>query len=584
MITAHRDRRVEHRAVVIAGVGPTGMTAALSLGRYGVDTLVLDRWEDVFPQPRAVHLDDEIYRILGDLGLADEFAAISHACRGLRLVDRNVETITTFDRDPGDTPHGFPKANMFDQPELEALMREAMKRCDSVEFRSGYEIVDIANMGDHVRVDYLDTASDERITVTADYVLGCDGANSVVRSSIGSKMREMGFEQRWLVVDISTPTDLQQWNGVHQLCDSQRAGTYMRIGANRYRWEFQLLYRESAADFQDIESLRPLIAPWLGHAPDADLELIRVTEYTFHARLADRWRDRRVFLLGDAAHQTPPFIGQGLGAGLRDARNLVWKLVAVMNGLLPDNALDTYQHEREPHAAAMIRNAVTVGWAMTGGGEKTAALRRKVFPILARMPGVNGMIVDSATPALKPSGFVRRSALAPRELAGSLFPNVIVDGGTRVDDVRVEGSRRFDAIAPHRFAFVTTVVPTESQRREIVRRGAVVVETPTASDMGRWLAGGRTAAAIVRPDRTVMATGKSLATLHTLVPLSVVPNVPERPTRGGSNEPHAAAPRAGSSLTSTVSATTRTPQATASTTTAQRRGGGRAAAGTPAPN
>ena len=186
----------------------------------------------------------------------------------------------SFPRDPGVKPNGFPPANMFDQPELEHILRDKMTSHKTVEFRGGIEITETANMRDHVRIKYVDIDSGESRCITADYVLGCDGANSTVRSSIGSTMTELGFAQRWLVIDVSTAADLQQWDGVHQLCDVDRAGTYMRIGTERYRWEFRLRDDESADDFTELDQVRPLIAPWLGTAHTPDLKLIRSIEYT----------------------------------------------------------------------------------------------------------------------------------------------------------------------------------------------------------------------------------------------------------------------------------------------------------------
>lgn len=499
-----------HHRVVIVGAGPTGMTAALLLGRYGVPCLVLDRWEDVYPQPRAVHLDDEVYRILGDVGLAEDFAAISRPGRGLRLCDRQIRTLAEFERDPDDRPHGYPQANMFDQPDLERLMRKHISNFECVQMRGNCEITDVQNLKDSVRVRYDSTEDGTSHWVTADYVLGCDGANSVVRAAIGSKMQDLGFAQRWLVVDIATEADLDQWDGVHQVCDSERSATYMRIGATRYRWEFRLHDDETMDAFTDLASIRPLIAPWLRSVDDPDMELIRCAEYTFRAQVVDRWRDRRVFLLGDAAHLTPPFIGQGMGAGLRDARNLVWKLVGVLDGHLLDSSLDSYEVERKAHAKHMIELAVAIGWAMTGGSRMTSVMRTNIAPALGYLPLVGAKVTASTTPSLARSEYVLRSPVPIRTLAGKLCPNAVLDDGTRLDD-----------LAPGRFLFVSSTPLTVEQRREVERRGAVVAEVAASSELGVWLRGGRAVAAIVRPDRTVMASGTSVPSLHTKVPTTV---------------------------------------------------------------
>lgn len=349
---------ITHVPVAVVGAGPTGMTAATLLAQHGIETVVLDRWPDVYPQPRAVHLDDEVYQILEQLGVAGGFAAISRPALGLQLVDEHHRVLARFRRDG--RRNGFPRANMFDQPELERLLRNNLSRYPKIRMRGGVEVVDLTP-GNPARL----TLADGEV-IECDYVLGCDGANSMVRARIGAAMQDLKFDQRWLVVDIATTADLQQWEGVHQVCSARRAATYMRIGATRYRWEFQLLPGESASDYPDLAALRPFIAPWVPNG--TELELVRVTEYTFRAQLADRWRRANVFLLGDAAHLTPPFIGQGMGAGLRDAMNLAGKLAAVINGDSDAEVLNSYERERKPHTLKMIRLALAVGRAMTTGG------------------------------------------------------------------------------------------------------------------------------------------------------------------------------------------------------------------------
>lgn len=248
--------------VVIVGAGPTGITAATLLAQYGVESMVLERWTDVYPQPRAVHLDDEIYRVIARLGIADEFAAISRPTQGLRLLDNRFNVLTEFHRNPARSLHGFPQANMFDQPELETLLRANLKRYAHAQLRGGAEVIEICDTNELLRVTFTDRSDGRVHHVDAEYVLGCDGANSMVRSHIGSTMADLNFQQRWLVVDVATECDLAQWDGVYQVCDPFRAATYMRIGQSRYRWEFQLRPGERTEDFNSISALRPLIAPW----------------------------------------------------------------------------------------------------------------------------------------------------------------------------------------------------------------------------------------------------------------------------------------------------------------------------------
>ena len=494
--------------VVIVGAGPTGVCAATLLAQYGVEALVLDRWHDVYPQPRAVHLDDEIYRIVAVLGIAAEFAAISRPALGLRLLDRRHRVLAEFHRDSARSVNGFPQSNMFDQPEFEALLRVNLARYPSVELRGDAEVTALTEIpGGGVRVTFTDRRDGRTHTVDAGYVLGCDGANSVVRGQIGSTTRDLKFEQRWLVVDVATDADLHQWEGVHQVCDPARAGTYMRIGETRYRWEFRLLAGEIAADFRTLAALRFLIEPWTAGVSDDRLDLLRVAEYTFRAQIADRWRRGNVFLLGDAAHLTPPFVGQGMGAGLRDAMNLAWKLAGVLNRTLTPDLLDTYERERKPHARQMIRLALGIGRAMTAGGEFGNLARRVLVPRLRLIPGMRHRVLDSATPALHRSALVVHRGRIAHRLAGTLCPNPVMPDGRRLDDWLTTG-----------FTLVTAEPLTAGNQASGVR----VVVAPPDSELARWLGRGCARAAIVRPDRTVMCAGRDAAALCARIPAFAV--------------------------------------------------------------
>jgi 3-(3-hydroxy-phenyl)propionate hydroxylase len=307
---------------------------------------------------------------------------------------------------------------------------------------------------------------------------------------------------------VDTDAELNQWEGCHQLCSPERAGTYMRVGQTRYRWEFRLLDGETAADYQTIAEIEPLVRPWLGDTPADALKLVRVTAYTFRAQVASRWRDGNVFILGDAAHLTPPFVGQGMAAGLRDAMNLTWKLAGVLDGTLPDSVLDSYERERKAHAAAMILMAVSVGAAMTGGGRVGDLIRHVVFPRLQnlRLPGTRTSAADGVAPGLHRSALVIKSR-TPGGLAGTLCPNPVLNEGLRLDEV-----------VGNRFALITSSPLTDAQRDGLSSRGAAVVLAAPGSELDGWLRKGRAAAAIVRPDRAVMQAGRSVEALCRAMP------------------------------------------------------------------
>ena len=510
-MTAEKNGLPEFVPVVVVGAGPAGIAAATLLGQYGVETLVLDRHETVYPLPRAVHADDEVFRILARLGVGEEFAAHSRPGHGLRLIDPQMRVLSEIPRSTEiSAAHGFPQMNMFDQPELEAMLRANVKRYPKVKVHGNVEVTSVTqNQQGRVRVSFLDRVRGGEQSVQASYVLGCDGANSLTRASIGAHMYGLPFTQDWLVIDVNTDVDLKQWEGCHQLCNPERGGTYMRVSETRYRWEFQLVDGETVADYQTLADVESLIRPWLGDTPADALELVRVTAYTFRAQVASRWRDRNVFLLGDAAHLTPPFVGQGMAAGLRDALNLTWKLVGALDGTLPESVLDTYEQERKLHAAAMILMAVSVGAAMTGGGRVGDLIRHVVFPRMQnlRLPGTGVSAADGVAPGLRSSGLVIKSR-TPGGLAGTLCPNPVLQDGLR-----------FDEVVGNRFALITSSPLSDAQRNELSSRGAAVVLAVPGSDLDGWLRKGRASAAIVRPDRAVMQAGRSVEAICRAMPV-----------------------------------------------------------------
>lgn len=478
---------MERERVVVIGAGPTGLVSALLLAAQGVASLVLDRREEPHPLPRAVHLDDEVLRLLQGAGVADALRALSRPAQGLRLLDGQHRVLAEFARSAQIGRHGHPQANLFDQPDLEALLRAAVAASPLVELRGGVEVEDVVP-GDRPVVRLATGA-----TLHPPAVLACDGATGTTRERIGARWQDLRFTERWLVVDARSQVALPAWDGVHQVCDPRRAATFMRVGEDRYRWEFQL------RDGEDAQSLLPdlaaMVAPWTG---GRSVEVFRHADYVFRARLADRWSAGRVFLLGDAAHLTPPFVGQGLGAGLRDAANLSWKLARVLAGRAPEALLQTYEAERRPHVRSQIRLALTVGRAMTGGQGPADALRRAAVRGVVRLPGAAARVLDTGSPPLVRGPLAQRPR-RPGLLPGTLVPQPeVMTGG---------GLRRLDDVLGPGFAVLTAVADLEELPRLAALLGGPVVRVDQVLDPGgvlrAWLS--RRTAVVVRPDRTVLA-------------------------------------------------------------------------------
>jgi 3-(3-hydroxy-phenyl)propionate hydroxylase len=366
--------------VAVIGYGPVGRLLALLLGRRGKRVVVIERQPRAYPLPRAVHFDDEIGRIFQSVGVPPsslpDIVAPYDDLYEWRSHDR--ETLLRLDW-RGLGPSGWHVSHFFYQPGLEALLDAQVRALDTVTVLRGWTAVTHAEDADGVTVQ-LQSATDERRTVTARYVVGADGANSIVRSWIGSTVTDLGYFHDWLVVDLLMKAPLEDFDfnpPAWQLCDPARPTTLVPGGPGRRRFEFMRLPSETAEELNEEKTAWRLLEPW-GITPEtADLE--RHTVYTFQARWCDTWRKGRLLLAGDSAHLMPPFAGQGMCSGLRDAVNLAWKLELVLDGRAADGVLDTYGPERAEHVRHFIEASMALGGVICLPDPVAAAARDKAM-------------------------------------------------------------------------------------------------------------------------------------------------------------------------------------------------------------
>ena len=367
--------------VVVVGYGPVGAALAILLSQYGRTVTVLERWPEPYALPRAVHFDHEVGRILQNCGIGTELRRISEPADIYEWRNGEGRTLLRFGRS-GDGPSGWPASSMFNQPEVERLLHRRAQEV-GVDVHRGVEVVAITQDDAQVRV-----AGAHGTVVSARFVVGCDGANSTVRSLLGLPVTDLGFFYDWLIVDVVL-AEHRVFDPINlQICDPARPTTVVSGGPGRRRWEFMCLPGESLDDLNREDSAWKLLAPWDVHPLNARLE--RHAVYTFNASCADRWRGGHGFIAGDAAHLMPPFAGQGMCAGLRDAANLAWKLDLALRGLAAPELLDTYQQERRPSAMAAIDFSIELGQVICVPDPAEAAARDE-----AMAPGVG----DEPAPA-----------------------------------------------------------------------------------------------------------------------------------------------------------------------------------------
>jgi len=362
-----------HFDVAIIGYGPVGALAALSLAEAGHSVLVLERSIEPTQLPRAVGLDGETLRAFQRFGLGDEINALCQPPRNpnrVEFVNSRHEVLFGLDV-LAYGPNGWPDILFFDQPEFEAEVRKIVATRDRIDIRLGHEVVAISQDAEGVSIRTAGGYGREEVEHRATFAIACDGASSFVRRAMGIGWQSLGYDQDWLVVDITQGPKAELPLTTMQVCDPARLTSYICVKDPNRRWEFQLVEGETPEEMLAPAKIRELLAPWT--APE-NYEIRRSAVYQFHAATADAWRVGRIFLAGDAAHQTPPFLGQGLNAGFRDAVNLGWKLPLVLAEVCGEKLLDTYAAERDGHARDLVERAVSVGKLMETFAAREAGL------------------------------------------------------------------------------------------------------------------------------------------------------------------------------------------------------------------
>ena len=345
--------------VTIVGLGPAGGTLANLLAMHGFSILILDREKSFYPLPRAVHFDDEIMRVFQTIGITKEFLKHTIINKGTKFVNSKDKVILDWPRPKKITDNGWYPSYRFHQPDLEKKLRKKLKNYKKVSIEQNSEVKKIINSKNQVDIIYANISSHKEYIVRSKYLVGCDGANSITRKQMKTTMDNLGFTQRWAVVDLILKKKKNNLpDRTIQYSNPKQPATYCRNVGKRRRWEFAIKKNHSDKKVLSERYIWNFLKPWLKKS-EAIIE--RKTIYTFESAIARKWRKGRVFIAGDAAHLMPPFMGQGMCAGIRDASNLAWKIANCLRNKFNETLLNTYQSERSLNVKEYIETTMRMG-------------------------------------------------------------------------------------------------------------------------------------------------------------------------------------------------------------------------------
>ncbi|WP_030325244.1 bifunctional 3-(3-hydroxy-phenyl)propionate/3-hydroxycinnamic acid hydroxylase [Streptomyces sp. NRRL B-3229] len=477
----------EHSDVLIVGYGPVGQLLALLLADRGRTVTAVERWPQAYPMPRAVAFDGEGARTLSAAGIGGLVGRIGEPSGEYRWQNADGQVLLHIDGSERKLA-GWPESTSMYQPALEAEMEARGAGHDLITLHRGHEVVRIeedAAPDGTVRVTALGPDGEERL-LTASWVVGCDGANSFVRRAIGTEIADLGFSHDWLVCDVVHHDDRVFDPNNLQICDPARPRTSVSAGPGHRRYEFMRIAGETVEGLNTPESCWRLLE--LFDVSPANSTLRRHHVYSFRAGSAERWHRGRLVIAGDAAHVMPPFAGQGMSSGFRDAGALAWRLDALLAGLTGPEILDHYEDERRTHVKHAVTMSVNLGRIICQTDPKAAADRDLVMRAAAERAAAAGSVPPQRSP-LQPltKGFLRRTANGrPAKPAGALSPQARVAQGNR--------TALFDEIVGLGFVLLTTEDPelllTEPDRAFLAGLGTRIVRVlPSGTDPARAVPG-----------------------------------------------------------------------------------------------
>lgn len=517
--------KIEHTDVVIVGGGPNGIALAHYMGIYGIKTIVLEVNPDILPYPRAVGMDDEALRVLQTTGVTDE--VVKDMIHNVPLRYFNAAGVCFAEVKPTMADFGWPMRNIFMQQIFEKTMRESLTKHSHVELRSSHEMINLTQSDQDVTIDVKDQ-NGETYQIKAKYLIGADGGRSGVRKKVGIQLEGLTHPRKWIVVDAANDTLDAPYTALH--ADPSRPFVCIYLPYQQRRWEFMLFDGEDEAVMCREENIRELIRNHIGDDVDK-LDIIRIRAYTHNSRVANRFVDGRVVLVGDAAHITPPWAGQGLNSGIRDVGNIAWKLAAVLKGYASEKIIQSYDTERRGHATELVALADNMGMVLGLTNPLVAGVRDWIFQAFNNVDALRSHLVEFK---FKPKPFITkglvyhpRNSISKDDFVGKIIiqPDVQTVAQERVKLDEILG-KWYSVVAFRKdplsgLSIETKMFWTDRETNFIQvnrsKSGLARNQPLTASEgvtsvedidhkLENWFVDARDEVVIVRPDRFIAAT------------------------------------------------------------------------------
>ena len=481
--------------IIIVGLGPVGALLANLLGKFNFNVLVLEQKKEIHPSPRAIHFDGEVMRIFQNAGLASEVKKIARPShKGMHFIGSKNETLFVRKGVDGLGDQCWENSWYFFQPDLEKVLRGGITRYPNINVKLGEMVSDIDNQGSTISVSASSSKGDKN-DYQGRYLIGCDGARSIVSKELPAEIEDLGLDEQWLVIDLKGEDSSIRFKTLPdhtiQHCDPERPMTRCYISSSRRRWEIMVMPDDDIEEIVNEECIWPILSPWI-KPEDATIERVQI--YTFHSIIRDSWIKDNIILVGDSAHQSPPFLGQGLCAGIRDASALAWRLGLLLEGKLTPDSIVAYAEERKSHVREYIDLAVKCGKTIKTGDPQliTSYFEQKTTN--------QNNVFAFPKPQLGSGDWMQ----GPSPL-GQISPQFVMDSGGLSDD---EALYRFILIIKSNLG-----VKDDKALNKIIKdwKIKVIVENKSAN---KWLDSFNVEAVLIRPDRYVYGLASKLENIY----------------------------------------------------------------------